>query len=88
MDRLDGFKNITLTEAIEEIKKLRQSLIGAVQNAECREEEKDKELERLKKEKEWLFLRSIRNDSHTWAIHIDTARERLTIELQQALKEE
>ena len=49
MDRLDGFKNITLTEAIEEIKKLRQSLIGAVQNAECQEEKKDKEIERLRK---------------------------------------
>ena len=51
-------------------------------------QEKDKEIERLEKEKEWLFNRSIRNDSHTWAIHIETARERLLKEMQQALKEE
>lgn len=50
MDKLAGFKNITLTEAIKEIKKLRQSLIGAVQNAEYMEEKKDKEIEQLKKD--------------------------------------
>ncbi len=52
------------------------------------EEKQIKEIERLRKEKEWLFTRSIQNDSHTWAIHIDTARERLLKEMQQALKEE
>ncbi len=44
--------------------------------------------EKLRKEKEYLFIRSIRNDSHTWVIHIDTARERLLKEMQQALRSE
>ena len=50
MVKLEGFKNITLDEAIREIKKLRQSLVGAVQNAECREEKLEQEIERLKRD--------------------------------------
>ncbi len=78
MDELAGFKNITLTEAIEEIKNLRQSLIGAVQNAECREEKKDKEIERLKK-----VLDEIKKviENHGW-INIT-----LFEKIEQALKE-
>ena len=47
MERLEDWNDITFDEAIKEIKSLRQSLGGAVQNAECREEKKDKEIERL-----------------------------------------
>ena len=48
MERLEDWNDITFDEAIKEIKSLRQSLGGAVQNAECREEKKDKEIERLR----------------------------------------
>ncbi len=49
MERLEDWNDITFDEAIKEIKSLRQSLGGAVQNAECREEKKDKEIERRRK---------------------------------------
>ncbi len=88
MDKLEGFKNITLDEAIREIKKLRQSLVGAVQNAECREEKLEQEIERLKKEKEWLLNDNAQ--SEYWSsgrTTIEKCRERIIKRMKQVLKE-
>ena len=79
MERLEDWNDITFDEAIKEIKSLRQSLGGAVQNAECREEKKDKEIERLKKEKEWLINNIVAiNGNKKWVEKV----------MQQALKGE
>ncbi|KKL17707.1 hypothetical protein LCGC14_2482870 [marine sediment metagenome] len=57
MERLEDWNDITFDEAIKEIKSLRQSLGGAVQNAECREEKKDKEIERLRELVKSAYMR-------------------------------
>ena len=46
---INGLGHITTEEMKEEILNLRQSLVKAVQNAECREGKKDEEIERLRK---------------------------------------
>ena len=85
MDRLKRFINRILDEAIKEIKSLRQSLMNAVQNAECREEELGKEIEQLKKEKEWLINKIVQPQYLTG---LEERKERLIQKMQQALKEE
>ena len=89
MERLEDWNDITFDEAIKEIKSLRQSLGGAVQNAECREEKLDKEIEQLRKEKEWLIHDNAQ--SEYWCsgrTTLEKCRERIITRMQQALKEE
>ena len=93
MDRLKRFINRILDEAIKEIKSLRQSLMNAVQNAECREEELGKEIEQLKKEKEWLIEEWTKDKyyiDNLWAVgqhSIDKYKDIIKYKMQQALKE-
>ncbi len=93
MDRLKRFINRILDEAIKEIKSLRQSLMNAVQNAECREEELGKEIEQLKKEKEWLIEEWTKDKyyiDNLWAVgqhSIDKYKDIIKHKMQQALKE-
>ena len=87
MDKLEGFKNITLDEAIREIKKLRQSLVGAVQNAECREEKLEQEIERLREKvkREKQFKSKIFEQSLDKSKEIVRVKKDLGYETDQSL---
>ncbi len=85
--KLEGFKNITLDEAIREIKKLRQSLVGAVQNAECREEKLEQEIERLREKvkREKQFKSKIFEQSLDKSKEIVRVKKDLGYETDQSL---
>ncbi len=72
----------------EEIERLRGAIIKTVQDAEVREEKLDKEIERLRKEKEWLIHDNAQ--SEYWCsgrTTLEKCRERIIMRMQLTLKE-
>ncbi|KKL47668.1 hypothetical protein LCGC14_2333270 [marine sediment metagenome] len=89
---VDPCVNLTVKEMfdvlISEIERLRGAIIKTVQDAEVREEKLDKEIEQLRKEKEWLIHDNAQ--SEYWCsgrTTLEKCRERIIMRMQQALKE-